>query len=181
MVSMFDPFEPIWNCGSRHRVPETGGDNPKWMCGIDQLAEKPLVCSFGSKGDVSFELAVRAFRPNAEIEIFDPTLSKEGKQIVESQGFKLVESGLADRGETGFVFQNVKYPAKDLIAHMADLGHSSRTIDALKIDIERNDYAVLSSIKIGECPNEDVRVGQLQVEMHNNPHTGINTRKFVVT
>ncbi len=82
---------------------------------------------------------------------FDPTLSKEGKQIVEPQGFKLVESGLVGRSETGFVFQNVKYPAKDLIAHMADLGHSSRTIDVLKIDIERNDYAALSLTHVGDA------------------------------
>jgi hypothetical protein len=166
-VSMFDPFEPTWNCETKERVPETGGDGPKWMCGIDELIDRPLVYSFGSLGDVSFELGVRAFRPNAEIVIFDPTLSKEGKQRVESDGFRLVESGLVGRGQTRFDYKGRKYPAKDLIAHMADLGHSSRTIDVLKVDIENSEYTSLSSIKVGECPNVDVRVGQLQIEMHS--------------
>jgi hypothetical protein len=179
-VSMFDPIEPTWNCETKRRVPEAGGDGPKWMCGVDELSDKPLIYSFGSSGDVAFELAMRSMRPNAEIVVFDPTMAEKERNYVISTGFKLVESGLVGRNEKQFSIGASKFPGMDLLAHMEALGHKSRVIDVLKIDIERSEYDALSAINLGDCPTADVHIGQLQIEMHVlNSNDNVVVRKFV--
>lgn len=179
-VSMFDPIEPTWNCETKQRVPEAGGDGPKWMCGIDQLGEKPLIYSFGSSGDIAFELAMRSVRPNAEIVVFDPTMAEKERNHVVTTGFKLVESGLVGRNVKEFSIGATKFPGLDLLSHMVALGHQSRVIDVLKIDIERSEYDALSTITVGDCPTADVHIGQLQIEMHVvSSNDNVIVRKFV--
>jgi hypothetical protein len=164
--SFFDPIEPVWNCLTRRRVPQTGGDGPKWMCGVESLPARALVYSFGSNGDVSFENSLRQLVPGAEFYVFDPTLTESNAEIVRSNNYPLIESGLVGLTRTSFTYKSRVFPAKDLQAHMLSLGHKSRVIDVLKIDIEGSEYEALSAFRIGSCRGADIKVDQLLMEMH---------------
>ena len=164
--SFFDPIEPVWNCLTRRRVPQTGGDGPKWMCGVESLPAQALVYSFGSNGDISFESSLRKLVPRAEFFVFDPTLTEASARIVRSHNFSLLESGLVGLNLTSLSYASKVFPAKDLRAHMLSLGHKSRVVDVLKIDIEGSEYAALSNVRIGSCRGADVKVDQLLIEMH---------------
>ena len=171
-IRIWDYFGPAYNCPSKERVGKIG-DGGKWLCGVRTwLREKPncVVYSFGSKGEVSFELGVASKLPNCEIHIFDPTLTHEQKSVVNSvPGAVFHDFGLG--GENGVLswgrhlswIQKTKkvYPVKTLKTIMSELGHP--WIDVLKVDIEGGEWKVFEDL-LREFAF--VPVGQIQIELH---------------
>jgi hypothetical protein len=49
---------------------------------------------------------------------------------------------------------------------MRRLGHAGRHLDILKVDVEASEYRSFTGLAVGECVAADVRVGQLQIELH---------------
>jgi len=175
-LGCFDLYEPSWNCELKSRLPEEGGDGPKWVCGIDHLPNKALVYSFGSNGDISFETGIRNKNPTAEIVVFDPTLTKGGAAYVRNNNFQLIEVGLGGVKNDYFVIGKTKFPSKNLVQHMKDLNHTAKTIDVLKVDIEGSEFNSFANLMIGECPNVDIKINQLQVEIHERNAADRTTR-----
>ena len=61
------------------RWPEAFGDGPKFVCGVDVLAERAaregcLVYSVGSNNDIRFEKAVYDYMKGCEVHTFDPSM-----------------------------------------------------------------------------------------------------------
>ena len=145
----WDVFEPEATCftderfGSKVRRGRFGafGDGPKFVCGVDYVAEKAarvanevaeercLVYSIGSNNDISFERAVHDHMPGCEIHTFDPTLNTT---FVGSQYAIFHNWGLGKDGES-MSMGGKTWVAKGLETIMRELGHTDRTIDILKV------------------------------------------------
>ncbi|KAL9183009.1 hypothetical protein ACHAXT_004796 [Thalassiosira profunda] len=179
--SWFDIFEPEAACftderfGSKTRTGRYGavGDGPKFLCGVDHLANKAarlaekgadercLVYSIGSNNDVSFERAVHDFMPGCEVHTFDPTLRKA---FVGDEYATFHDWGLGKDGESA-AHRGKSWTAKGLETIMQELGHTNRTIDILKVDCEGCEYETLPPV-FDAMVAGNVQIGQLQVEMH---------------
>lgn len=150
-------------------MPSKAGDGPKWVCGMDTLNDSALVYSFGSNGDTQFEDGMREKLHTPNIYIFDPTLNKNQKASVLKKSHHLIESGLTKNNMNSFPARGTKFRAQSLPMHMAQLGHSSRYLDVLKIDVESSEYISFMGLVIGDCASATVKVGQVQIELHH-PH-----------
>ena len=148
----WDAFEPEATCfsderfGSMLRKRRYGafGDGPKFVCGVDSIAQKAarfadegaeercLVYSIGSNNDVSFERAVHDHIPGCEIHTFDPTLNNT--EFVGDQYATFHDWGLGKDGESMSSESKGKtWVSKGLDTIMRELGHTDRTIDILKV------------------------------------------------
>jgi hypothetical protein len=171
-IRIWDYFGPAYNCPSRERVGKVG-DGGKWLCGVRTwLRGKPdcVVYSFGSKGEVSFELGVTFKLPNCEIHIFDPTLTPEQKDVVDTVPRAVFHDfGIGTKnGDISITrhlswIQKTKnsYPVKTLSTIMNELGH--KWIDVLKVDIEGGEWEVFDALF---SSFSTVPVGQMQIELH---------------
>lgn len=177
MKKWFDPFEPEATCFTEERFGSTNRmeryaalyDGPKFICGVDHIAEKArrgrkkadcLVYSIGSNDDVSFERAVHD-HIGCEIHTFDPTLRGPfvGQKYATFHPWGLGEDGAKGR------HQGRNWTSKSLETIVRKLGHANRTIDILKVDCEECEYASLPKF-LDIVASGEMRVGQLQVELH---------------
>eukprot|EP00740_Mantoniella_antarctica_P025345 CAMPEP_0198703288 /NCGR_PEP_ID=MMETSP1468-20131203/389259_1 /TAXON_ID=1461545 /ORGANISM="Mantoniella sp, Strain CCMP1436" /LENGTH=291 /DNA_ID=CAMNT_0044461963 /DNA_START=1160 /DNA_END=2035 /DNA_ORIENTATION=- len=171
-VRIWDYFGPAYNCASKERVGKLG-DGGKWLCGVRTWLPKRSNCvvySFGSKGEVSFELGVASKLPNCEIHIFDPTLTPEQKEMVKTiPGAVFHDFGVGTKDGNESIarrltwIQKTKlvYPMKTLSTIMNILGHT--WIDVLKMDIEGGEWKVFDNVFSSFSV---VPVGQIQIELH---------------
>jgi hypothetical protein len=159
--SLFDPFEPHWNCPFERRVGNVFGDGGKFVCGQNKIfssSRSCLVYSIGSYGEFSFEIEFkRIYGQFCEIHTFDPTGDAEKfAHQASASNIEFHPWGLSssDKGNT-----------MTLSGFMRRLNHSGRRIDLLKVDCEGCEYESFNSI-FSEIKNNRIDVGQIQVELH---------------
>ncbi len=119
---------PTIHCDFEQRIGV--GDGGRWVCDIHKLqytnSTPPLVYSFGSDGDFSFEKAIKQELPKSEIHTFDQSVYACPANICQFHQV-YVGDGRRDR-------------SKSLQMIMNDLNHQRRDIDILKVDIEGGEY-----------------------------------------
>ena len=149
-------WEPTIHCSFDQRIGNVG-DGGKWICDIHKLKinnTKPLIYSFGSQGDFSFEIAAKDVLPNAEIHTFDSGVFECPPGVCT---FHQATIGDGQNSAT-----------KSLNIIIDELGHQRRTIDILKIDIEGSEYNTFEAFfkhatnKNAELPY----IRQVQMEIH---------------
>jgi FkbM family methyltransferase len=146
---------------------------------LELLNSKSLVYSFGIGEDISFDIELMN-HIDCEIFAFDPTPKSIEwlKQQVLPEKFHIFEYGISDRdGLISFdappnpnwasykesssgIFQ---FNVKSIKSIMQELGHSSHTIDFLKLDIEGSEYSVLDNII-----KNSIFPSQISVEFHGS-------------
>jgi hypothetical protein len=107
-------------------------------------------------------------------------LNANKKEIVTGKTFHFIESGLTHKNMDYFRARGTKFAAQSLVKHMDLLGHSSRYLDVLKVDIESSEYRSFQGLTVGECAAADVRVGQVQIELHMPYHTSLSQRDITI-
>jgi len=206
--NVWDLFEGAWPCATAERFGKVG-DGGKWICDPGSLAAKTqaataaglgsggggggsggvgpcLVYSFGSNGELSFELDVVG-RLGCEVHVFDPTLDagtarRMAATVTATPGLHFHPWGLApgprsaNRSKAQGLRQVVR--AGDYVSlreAMAALGHAGATLDVLKVDIEGAEWAVfnddvLCTGNVGVKPHGGAPAlpfRQLLVELHH--------------
>jgi hypothetical protein len=183
--ALYDLFEPEANCLSEERFGDerfaSFGDGPKFVCGIDFIAEKRkaenttcLVYSVGSNNDISFETSVSKYL-GCEIHTFDPTVRKEefvGAHVASFHDWGLGEDGRKvhfgrGSGSGSFTSMSLKSMTKQL-------NHTGRKIDLLKIDCEGCEWQALPDI-FYVMRVEDLKVDQIQIELDGGSKELINS------
>lgn len=175
----FDLHEPEANCISEERFGsnsnvryEAFGDGPKFVCGVDVLAEKAkkknncLVYSVGSNNDIRFEKAVHTHMSGCEIHTFDPTLADT--PFVGGEYATFHPWGLGtDGGSEGAAMHERKNDGERMSFQtvIEKLGHTNRTIDILKIDCQGCEYASMPPL-FDLIASGDVQVNQVLIELH---------------
>jgi hypothetical protein len=169
-TEVYDLFEPEAVCfdeerfGSRERY-SSFGDGPKFLCGVDLIAEKNkkdpcLVYSVGSHNQIDFEVAVSNFL-GCETHTFDPTLKSA---FVGDKYATFHPWGIGIDGEPKS-YGGFKWTGKGIETIMKELGHMNRTLDILKIDCEGCEYQAMpvlfEAISAGR-----IKVNQIQIELH---------------
>ena len=155
-----------------------------WTLCTEGLRDNANVWSFGVGGDISFEIEVKRFAPNADIRSFDPTITRDAfarlcEYLPVGECPKFHAIGLASY--TGLLklyrsfnkkigsLASVAGPGYDptpvLVANVSTLAdlmaaaHISH-LDVLKIDIEGAEFDLVASWV------EDLPVTQLAIELH---------------
>lgn len=200
-------FQPAFNCPHEVERIGRINDGGKWVCGVSVLerpsSKKCVIYSLGVFDDSSFEAAMLE-RTNCEIWAFDASVNnvaggmffffvlwfvlfvqyvlpicivadKEAlAMIVDARGhprihFSKVFLGGEDKIENGYVY-------KTLPTIMKENGHT--WIDVLKMDIEGNEWQVLSDL-MNAYEGKILPFSQLQVEFHlNNADMGTDAAAF---
>ncbi|CAJ1938118.1 unnamed protein product [Cylindrotheca closterium] len=181
-ISVFDAFEPEASCFAEERFGSKSairfnsfGDGPKFICGVDNIANKEyarkqnfdaepslpcLVYSVGSKNEIEFEKAVHHFL-GCETHTFDPTLEEEFKgheyAVFHPWGIGL-DGEQHEVGKHSFI-------SRSLQTIIAQLGHTKRTIDILKIDCEGCEYRAMPLL-FDLIAKKELQINQIQIELH---------------
>ena len=164
-------WEPTIHCSFDQRIGNIG-DGGKWVCDIHKLKinnTKPLIYSFGSKGDFSFEKAAKEVLPNAEIHTFDSRVYTCPPGVCT---FHQATIGDGKKAET-----------KSLTMIIDELGHQQRTIDIFKVDIEGSEYAMFTEFfkhPLNTNSDNDAQennrklpyIRQIQMEIHLSKNNG---------
>ena len=161
--TVYDLFEPEWNCDEEDRIGKVFGDGGKFICGISTLANVTatdcLVYSIGSNYDTTFEQHVRQLT-KCEMHTFDPTIHVERLADVASQyNFQVHPWGL------GTHHANVN--ALTLSNIMERLNHVGKTINILKIDCEGCEHEALAEV-FQLCADGKLKIEQLAIEIHSH-------------
>ena len=165
----YDMYEPEWVCAAEVRVGPGSiniGDGPKFVCAPDMLKEVDdcLVYSIGSNYDFQFEEGIRKHAPNCEFHTFDGTLNLAQRALppgleeknIHFHNWNLgVQSGVTEQG----------WQTKSIGDVLNELGHKGRRIHVFKIDCEGCEYQVMPQLA-EHIKSGDVRIDQIQVEMH---------------
>jgi hypothetical protein len=123
-------WEPNFHCSLAERVGNMG-DGGKWVCDLSRLESMPcLVYSIGSDGEYSFEIHLKKAMPQCEIHMFDKDIHECPRKICTCHQ-TIVGDGLAPGTKS---FHMLK----------AELNHTKRMIDILKMDIESGEYTFLT-------------------------------------
>jgi hypothetical protein len=159
--TIFDPYEPHWNCPFERRVGKLFDDGGKFVCGLPNFftSKNCLVYSIGSNADFSFESDFKQnYNQFCEIHTFDPTGDLNLSR-------KLAAQAGVDFHPWGLSSKNSGNNMLTLNTIMSKLGHNNRRIDILKVDCEGCEYdafeSIFQAISLGQ-----VNVGQIQVELH---------------
>lgn len=144
-------------------------DGHKWICGLNAIKGNPVVYSFGSFGEQSFEVDLLKVRPDADINIFEIVPSRLPPQNERNPKIKYHAIGLGG-------YEKDNYPSnsnvKPLWELMNFLNHTY--IDILKMDIEGFEFTFLK-----HEPHIFHRIGQFQVELHVKRSKGWFAKKIV--
>jgi hypothetical protein len=164
-------LQPDFTCPHVSRV-GGHGDGPKWTCDPHRLADKPdcVVYSIGSEGKYEWEdsLIDEIGSKHCEIHVFDPGNyarpgDPEKRNIHYHQwGFK---SSYDEAYNAKITLNALKGTQPDLLSFQETvrmLGHEGRTIDILKIDCERCEWA-----NYKDWISADIR--QVLIETHGVP------------
>eukprot|EP00982_Pelagococcus_subviridis_P007616 30676-Pelagococcus_subviridis.AAC.3 len=150
-------------CDSARRVGNIG-DGGKYVCLSPLQSHRCVVYSLGSRLDFSFELALQNMT-GCEVHTFDCTVGVPGSGVVpEGINFhpwcagphdeiKFISSDLGHTGEKGqyYTLQSI----------MNSLAHDS--IELLKMDIERHEVEVISTLAKHTAPSQLV----FETHLHN--------------
>lgn len=172
--------EPLWNCETLTRVGEAIGDGAKYICDFERLVKRGgadcLYYGFGVNGDVAFEVDLTRRMNCRQKYAFDPTPSvtanSDGKGSVEALqklGVQFMPIGLSD-SDGDIVLEGQHVRAKRLDTIRADLGHSHRAIDILKIDVEGAEWNALLDV-FANCQRSAPLAHQVLVEVHGVSRT----------
>lgn len=144
-------------------------DGWKFTCGLEMITEPCVVYSLGSAGNMAFEAAVLAKKPQCELHIFD-------KNTYDLEAWFPKEKGLNVTFHRAFISKKDDWkfdpPMRSLGSLMAELGHQH--IDILKADIEGDEFEMLSDATVSPRTGQlqlDPKawvpsIGQLQLEVH---------------
>ncbi|CAF0953664.1 unnamed protein product [Adineta steineri] len=128
-------WEPTIHCTFEQRIGNPG-DGGKWICDIHRFTQMNmtnlLIYSFGSNGDFSFEKAVNKILPKAEIHTFDIGYFTCPANVC------IFHRARLGNGKNG--------DSKSLQTVMDELGHKSRSIHILKVDIEGGEYDLFEEL-----------------------------------
>ena len=136
-------------------------DGWKFTCGLHKITAPCVVYSMGSRGNMAFEAAVLAARPDCSIHIFD-----KGRFGLSSWFPEQARGASPERRRVTYHRMYIaptddlaaKPPHRSLRSIMRELGHTH--IDILKADIEGSEFAVFAD------PHALPSVGQLLIEVH---------------
>ena len=146
-------WEPTIHCEFERRLGNTG-DGGKWVCDIHRFEQinniTKLVYSFGSNGDFSFERAIKAELPTAEIHTFDMGLYKCPDNVCIFHQARLGD-GKSDNSTSLQMIIN-------------ELGHQQREIHILKVDIEGSEFKLFG--ELFKHPTDIPYIRQILVEIH---------------
>ena len=146
-------WEPTIHCEFERRLGNTG-DGGKWVCDIHRFEQidnrNKLVYSFGSRSDFSFERAIKAELPTAEIHTFDMRLYKCLDNVCIFHQARLGD-GKSDNSTTLQMIMN-------------KLGHQQREIHILKVDIEGSEFKLFE--ELFKHPTDIPYIRQILVEIH---------------
>lgn len=149
-------WEPTVHCAFAQRIGNVG-DGGKWVCDPHKLQTNntvPLIYSFGSNGDFSFEISIKQLIPNAEIHTFDLNVYQCPKNICT---FHQVIIG-----------DELNNATKSLYTVINELGHRERKIEILKIDVEGSEFITFKAFfqRPRNSINELPYIRQIQMEIH---------------
>lgn len=156
-------YEPSFHCAFSERLGAIG-EGGKWVCDPHRIAERVklgsqcLVYSIGSRGEFSFEKAVKKqISDQCEIHVFDP------KEPTSYQGGAETPKGMtyhtSPLGSSGEMVMGVR--SKTMEQMVDDLGHRGRRIDLLKIDCEGCEWHTYKDWLTGGTEPQ-----QILVELH---------------
>ena len=123
-------------------------DGHKFACGVRAISQAPIVYSFGSNKDQTFEESFLRLRPDAKIFIFEMSKNKLPNKRLPSIEYHVM--GLGYRKGSHF---------RSLRATMQMLNH--QYIDVLKVDIEGSEWDF-----VHEEADLLQNIGQFLVELH---------------
>jgi hypothetical protein len=150
-------WEPTIQCEFERRLGNIG-DGGKWVCDIHRFQQinntTKLVYSFGSNGDFSFERAIKAELPKAEIHTFDMGLYKCPENVCIFHQARLGD-GKSDNSTS-------------LQMIMKELGHEKREIHILKVDIDGSEFKLFDALFKTSLKNQtDIPyIRQILFEIH---------------
>lgn len=130
-------------------------DGHKFVCGLERINTPPIVYSFGSFGDQSFESEILSIRPDSQIYIFE--IDSTHLIPVDKRNPKItyLNYGLG----YGTVFNHTDWEVRSLKDIMIGFNHSY--IDIFKIDIEGDERKFF-----GKEHHFFKRMGQILIELH---------------
>ena len=169
----FDFLEPQVVCDLDSR--DGYGDGPKWICGLNLIRPPCLLFSLGSKCQFDFEDAVRKLPGSSQcdLHIYDPFVSCDGTKIAKEKynaTFHYEGVGNVTRMEK---VEEKSYQFRTFRDIMKNLSYTGRTIDILKMDIEKSEYAVFESTIFRDLMRGDLKINQIQIELHSHPFSDI--------
>lgn len=176
--SIFDPFEPTYDCTTRTRVGNSYfGDGPKFMCDVEAIPirNKCLVYSIGSNGDFSFERGIKNLF-GCEIHTFDPTAGADRLETWQEES-KLAGSSFHNLGiwheKTTLNLTGTMSSVDTFKNVVAKLGHNEQIIDVLKIDCEGCEFSVFTQIW-EDLKNGLYSISQILIEVHAFHHIPVH-------
>ena len=135
---------------------------------MEAIKGNPVVYSFGSFGDQSFEIDLLKVRPDADINVFDIVATRLPPMNERNPKIKYHAIGLGGYDNSPST-SNVK-PLWEL---MNSLNHTY--IDILKMDIEGFEFTFLKH----EASHIFHRLGQFQLELHVKRSKGWFAKKII--
>ena len=163
---------PVLHCATAERL-GAAGDGGKWLCNPLRVAERGpscLVYSIGSRNDFTFEAHLHAMLPRCEIHTFDPTIGAAPSNtppFVHFHAWGLLAAAAPEARsptiEPGKGSRRLHYTLREMAAQ---LGHSHREIDVLKVDCDGCEHEALRAWAMEGVP----LVRQLLVEVHFGSH-----------
>ncbi|KAH9985003.1 hypothetical protein F4779DRAFT_322306 [Xylariaceae sp. FL0662B] len=167
MYAAWDFFPPTYSCPWDIQRVGRLGDGGKWICGMSKyelVASRPLIIySFGVGDDSSFEAEMLA-RTNTEIYAFDFTTEGFGPEVLKTDERAFFEK-VAISGNNSLK-DGIEF--RTLSRIMGQHGHEY--VDIVKMDIEGDEYAVLTTL-MDEYAGMELPIGQLLVEFHHFDQT----------
>ena len=166
MNPAFLRMQPTWPCLAG--VLPVGGeseaaikDGHKYMCGLHVIDGPPIIYSYGSHLDDSFERAILDIRPDAKIYIYEIIKDQVILEANRHPDIHYLHLGLGKTGDSG----DNSMPTKSMREMMIDNNHTY--IDAVKMDIEGFEYEWFQS----EGKSIGPRIGQIMIEAHDTTGT----------
>ena len=149
-------WEPTFHCTFEQRIGRVG-DGGKWVCDIHRYQalknRSPLIYSLGSNGDFTFETAIKEVLPQAEIHTFDRGVYSCPKHVCTFH--------------QAYMSDGIRNGSTSLKQVIAKLGHTARTIDLLKVDIEGSEFLLFDSFfKSSPEKSEKTYIRQILFEIH---------------
>lgn len=159
---------PTLSCPFEQRIGELG-DGGKWICEGSRVGlaewnsnenDDCLVYSFGIGGKFGFESDLirltKESRTECEVHLFDPRAKKWSDRQPKLPNLHVHAFGLASEGQETDTFRSYT-------SFLKQFGHTGRTVNLLKLDIERAEVNILP--QIAQLPKR-MRPQQILVEIH---------------
>ena len=175
--------EPTWTCNVMQRY-GTLGDGGKVLCDVQRLmtssgGNPPLVYSFGSRLQCDFEMDVKRFFPTSEVHVFDPTPGVVEQYQKSECGRQTAFHGIGLGGNIKSIYldgingyRGRTAPLDNLLSIQKSLGHESRIVDLLKIDIEGSEFDTFDYLAQNAAGWPRAKLIMLEVHLFDTLHGG---------